>query len=63
MIETLKQIGEIYGLVLIFLMMMSILCLIFFIIYRAGEELYRLKELNKQIYEDNCTNSSSSIEI
>ncbi len=52
MIETLKQIGEIYGLVLIFLMMMGIVCLIFFIIYKVGEELYRLKEFNKQIYED-----------
>lgn len=63
MIETLKQIGEIYGLVLIFLMMMGIVWLIFFLIYEEGKELYRLQELNIQIYENNCTNSSSSIEI
>lgn len=52
MFQILKQIGEIYGLVLIILMIISMASFIFFIIYKAGEWLYEEKEFNKQILKN-----------
>jgi len=49
MFETLKQIGEIYGMVLIILMIISFCAFIFIVMFKW---LHKQREINTSIYEN-----------